>query len=396
MERRDFLKAGALAGGSVGLGALGCGAVMEGLSAVPVPSVAELQALDMDGFLRSLDTSLGFIRSSSTLDHVLPRDVQLAARKDPRFETSEDLVRKTLRSLLLVGSFGDLPEAGRMHPGVQARMWSSLQEMDDAVLGMNRMMTSFTPTERSDISRLMRDDPTAAPRILDALDQEAVKAGVNDKRRDHLREVGKHACFRMRQSTNLFIDEYDQKVQKVSVRDSSVESFQRRLMAQMGEKAFWDFHQRQFALGQAWQHVPGIAQAGPAGAASGPAPFGTLPPGTPVAPVGPADSAGDSPYPPASVLSAYPAPAYPAATAFVDPDLDEMGRDTKKIRRGNILLGVGAGLLGLGAIAAGVSVALVSNPGSEVAGWFVITAAALLGAGGLACLIAGGIIRARA
>ncbi len=391
MDRRDFLKVGAVAGGSAGLGALGCGAALEGLSAVPVPSLAELAALDMDGFLKSLDSSLGFIRSSSSLDGIVTKEVQAGARKDPRLEHSEDLVRKTLRSLLLTGSFGDLPEHGRVHPGMQSRMWSSLQEMDESVLGMNRLLTSLTPTERADVTRLLRDDPTVAPRVLDALDDEAVKAGVNDKRRGHLREVGKHACFRMRQSTSLFIDDYDDKVKKVSVRDSSVESFQRRLMAQMGETAFWDFHKRQFALAQAWQHVPGIAQAMPPGAAptgtappyaTGAPPVGTLPPGDPGAP-----------FPPPGEISPYPTPK---PYAEMDLETDENGRDLKKLRKGNILLGVGGGLLGLGAIAAGVSVVLVSNPSTNIGGLFVVTAAALLGLGGIACLIAGGILRARA
>lgn len=402
MERRSFLKAGAVAGGSVGLGALGCGAVLEGMSAVPVPTVAELQALDMDGFLKRMDTSLGFIRSTSTLDGIVPREVQDGARKDPRFERSEDLVRKTLRSMLLVGSFGDLPEAGRVHPGVQARMWSSLQEMDEAVLGMNRMLTSLTPTERSDISRFMREDPTAAPRILGALDDEAVKAGVSDRRREHLREVGKHACFRMRQSTSLFVDEYGDKVKKVSVRDSSVESFQRRLMAQMGEGAFWEFHRRQFALAQAWQHVPGVAQAAPPGAPTfaptGAPPLGTLPAGDPGAPPAGGDAPPGAPFPPPG--GAFPpstgVPMFPVAVPFEDANIDENGRDLRKVRRGNILLGVGGGLLGLGAIAAGIAALLVSNPSSAIGGYFVITAAALLGAGGIACLIAGGVIRARA
>jgi hypothetical protein len=416
MERRDFLKAGAVAGGSVGLGALGCGAVMEGLSAVPVPSVDELLSLDMDGFLRHMDTSLGFIRSSSTLDGVVPRDVQAGARQDPRLARSEELVRSTLRSLLLVGSFGDLPEAGRMHPGVQSRMWSSLQEMNDSVVGMNQLLTSFTPTERADVSRLMREDPTAAPRVLGALDDEAVKAGVNDKRRTHMREVGKHAVFRMRQSTTLFIDEYDDKVKKVGARDSSVDSFQRRIMAQMGEKAFWDFHARQFALAQAWQHVPGIAQAGPPGAgtvppnaAGGAPPPGTLPPpGSATAPVYPYPYASGSapaypypyapggappyPYPPGSVS------AYPSVSPYEDPnvEVDENGRNLRQLRKGNILLGVGGGLLGLGAIMGGISVALVSNPSTQIGGYGAITAAAVLGLGGIGCLIAGGIIRARA
>lgn len=406
MERRDFLKAGVVASGAVGLGAVGCGAVMEGMSAVPVPSLAELKALDMDGFLARLDTSLGFIQSSSTFDGVISNKVIKDARKDPRFERSEDTVRKTMRSLLLTGSFGDLPEAGRAHPGMQARLWSSMQEMDEAVLGMNTLMTSLTPTERADISRLMREDPTAAPRILDALDQEGVKAGVTEKRRAHMREVGKHACFRLRQSTSAFIDEYDDKVKRVAARDSSLEAVQRRLMAQMGEATFWDYHARQVALMQAWQQVPGIAQAG------GPAPTATswgvgtatatgivtataMPPGT-----APPPSATGTyvvyPFPPPGA-SSYPPVGAPVQGVFVpgDPDLDEQGRSLKKIRKGTILLGVGGGLLGLGAIAAGIGAALVAgNDGLAAA--FVFTAAALLGLGGIGCLIAGGIIRGNA
>lgn len=394
MDRRDFLRAGAVAGGSLGLGAMGCGAVMDGMTAVPVPSVADLAALDMDGFLKSLDVSLGFIQSSSTLDSIVPKDVQIGARKDPRFAHAEELVRKTLRSLLLTGSFNDLPEEGRAHPGMQARLWSSLREMDDAVLGMNSMLASLAPTERSDITRFMRDEPTMAPRILEALDDEAVKAGVNEKRRNHLRDVGKHACFRMRQSTSLLIDDYDDKVKKVSARDNSVTGFERRLMAQMGEEAFWQLHRRTFALAQAWQQVPGIAQAAPGAAPSGTGapPLGTLPPGDPGAPPVATATAPGAPFPPPA------SSVYPTPTPYIDTydDLDENGRNRKKLRKGTILLGVGGGMLGLGAIAAGIAAALVGNSSTQVGGWFAITAAAVLGAAGIACLIAGGVIRARA
>ncbi|MEZ4295570.1 MAG: twin-arginine translocation signal domain-containing protein [Polyangiaceae bacterium] len=409
MDRRDFLKAGAIAGGSVGMGALGCGAVLEGVSAVQVPSVAELMALDVDGFLKNLDTSLGFLRSSSSLDSLVSRNVQMAAKKDPRFEKSEDLVRKTMRSLLLVGSFGDLSEAGRVHPGVQSRMWSSLGEMDEAMTGMNRTLTSFTPTERADIGRLMREDPAAGPRILDALDDEAVKAGVTETRRTHLREVGKHACFRLRQSTSLFIDEYDGKVQKVAARDATVQSFQRRLMAQMGEKAFWEYHARQMALAQAWQHVPGVAQsAGPSPTGTFAQPTGTFapPPGT-VSPQDPSAAPG-YPLPTAqpmatgtTVVYPYLAPTgaapYPTVGPYGEPTTDENGRDLGKLRTGNILLGVGGGLMGLAAIAGIVGGVMVGGGGGAgFAGLFVLTAGAVLGLGGIACLIAGGIIRARA
>ncbi|MBK8254260.1 MAG: twin-arginine translocation signal domain-containing protein [Polyangiaceae bacterium] len=398
MDRRNFLKAGAVAGGGMGLSAVGCGAVMEGLAAVPVPSIDELSALNMDGFLKSLDTSLGYLRSSSSLDALVSKDVQDLARKDPRFSKSEEVVRSTMRQLLLTGSFGDLPEVGRLHPGMQARMWSSVQEMDDAVGGMNKMLTSLTPTERADISRLLREDPTVTERVLQTLDEEGAKAGVNEKRRNHMREVGKHACFRLRQSTGLFIDEYDDKVKKVTARDGSVEAFQRRFMAQMGETAFWDYHRRQMALAQAWQQVPGIAQQG--------VPQGVPPTGT-MAPLPPPPPPGDPGYAPpmtTGTTTVYPylQPTAPAGYAPVqpgvygDPEVDENGRNLKKLRTGTILLGVGGGLLGLGLIAGVTSAFLVSNPDTAIGGYFVITAAALLGLGGIACLIAGGVIRSRA
>lgn len=392
------MKAGVAASGAVGLGAVGCGAVMEGISAVPVPSVAELQSLDMDGFLRRLDTSLGFMQSSSSFSGVISDKVAADARKDPRFERSEDTIRKTMRSLLLTGSFGDLPEAGRAHPAMQARLWNSMQEMDDAVLGMNKIVTSLTPTERSDISRLLREDATVGPRILGALDDEAVKAGVSDKRRAHMRDVGKHAVFRMRQSTTAFIDEYDDKLKKVAARDMTIEAVQRRLMAEMGETAFWDLQRRQVALLQAWQQVPGIAQAG-------------YPGGAPTGPVGgPAPTASGTgtyvvyPFPPPGA-SSYPPVGAPVTTApvHVDKDgnmvveeVDEEGRRVSRLKKGNLLLGLGGGFLGLGAISLGIGLALVSKSDTSIGGAFVLTAAALLGLGGIGCLIAGGILRGTA
>src|SRR5207237_322677 len=121
-------------------------------------------------------------------------------------------------------------------------------------------------------------------------------------------------------------------------------------------------------------------------------------------------------FDPAAPATAYPYPyPYPTTTGTVQvypyppqygppvpypvapgDEVDEEGHNLRKLRKGNILLGVGGGLLGLGAIAAGVSVALVSNESTQVGGYFVITLAALLGLGGIGCLIAGGIIRGRA
>ncbi|MEZ4295574.1 MAG: hypothetical protein R3B70_11410 [Polyangiaceae bacterium] len=179
----------------MGIRALGCGAVLEGVSAVQVPSVAELMALDVDGFLKNLDGSLGFLRSSSSLDSLVSRNVQMAARTRAS-EKSEDRPQDdALAPRRLVRRSAS--QAGRVHPAEQSRMWALSARWTEAMTGMHRTMTSFTPTERADIGRLMRE-VDRRPRILDALDDEAVQAGVTEKRRAHLREVGKHACFRLR------------------------------------------------------------------------------------------------------------------------------------------------------------------------------------------------------
>ena len=419
MDRRNFLKVGAVAGGSVGLGAVGCGAVMEGMTAVPVPSLAELQALDMGSFLKRLDTSLGFIQSSSSLASLVTKDVEASSRKDPRFEHAGDLVRKTLRSLLLTSSFHELSEAERLHPGMQARLWGSMAEMDEAVLGMNKLMTSFTPTERADLSRALREDPTLGASALKVLDEEGEKAGVTDARRKHLQDVGKAALFRMRQSTSTFIDEYDEKLTKYAARDMTVETIQRRLMAQMGEDAFWQYHARQSALAEQWLRVPGVAQgAPPAGAAPTSMGVGGAATATATGILTATGAPANAPtasgtnivvpppgtmYGPPPGWAPGPAPSgYGTLRAYTDsmPEIerDEEGRDIKKVRRGNIFLGVGGGLLGLGLILLGVGSAIVSSSTAslEVGGLIVLTAASVSGIAGIVLLIVGAVLRARA
>ncbi|MEZ4295575.1 MAG: hypothetical protein R3B70_11415 [Polyangiaceae bacterium] len=70
---------------------------------------------------------------------------------------------------------------------------------------------------------------------------------------------------------------------------------------------------------------------------------------------------------------------------------------TWKLRTGNILLGVGGGSwVSLRSPVSSGGVMVGGGGGAGFAGLFVLTAGAVLGLGGIACLIAGGIIRARA
>ena len=51
---------------------------------------------------------------------------------DAELRRGEALVGPSLRSLLLVGAFGDLPQRARAHAAVQQRMWRGMDEMKKA------------------------------------------------------------------------------------------------------------------------------------------------------------------------------------------------------------------------------------------------------------------------
>jgi hypothetical protein len=343
IERRDFLKMGAVAGaGAAALGTSGCAGVTEALAPPPLP----LSNRDMKLFLSRLDHSMKSVSTTNALSSLLPKTaIDTIKTDDPEFQKSDQLFRKTLRSMLLAGSFKDLPEEGRVHPGMQDRMWRALPEMNDAMLGMTNMLESLTPTERADIGRVLRKDPDLGMRIVGALDNEAAAAGVTLARRMHLRTVAADTTFRMRQSTPLFIEEYTGKVRKIADRQGSSEAFQRRLQAQMGDAAFWGYQARAQELASRWQ----IARADGD------------------------DEEGDE-NAPRVIYGPYAPPE-------------------KKERPGGTAMIVGGILLGVGALTAGIGGIILAS-GGGIGGAFVVTVGAVIGVGGLVTLIVGAIMRA--
>ncbi|MDI1443294.1 hypothetical protein [Polyangium sp. 6x1] len=328
MERRDFLKVGVLGGaGTAAAGSLGC-AGTTGAAASPVLMVSPEE---MDRFLARLDGGLDALK---TREARIPSMIPARDATDPKYQKQEQVVRKTLRSLLLVGSFNDLPEEGRAHPGMQARMRNGMGEMDEAMLGMTSELEALTPTERADIGLRMRKDPGLGMRIIEAIDEDAAKAGISMERRLHLRSIAVEACARMKQSTPLLIDEYVTKVNKVAARPVTIADFERRLVAQMGEEAVFQLRERTEAHARRWN----VASAGA--------------------------TANDG--------------AAPQAPAAANPHA-----------RSNMVLSVGGILLGVGVLAL-----LIGGIFASGGGVYVMTVGALLGIAGLITLIVGAIMRA--
>ncbi|MDI1477001.1 hypothetical protein [Polyangium sp. y55x31] len=327
MERRDFLKVGLIGGaGTAAAGTVGC----VGTTGTAASPIAVMSPEEMDRFLARLDGGLASLKNgnSSPITSMFPK----LDATDSKYQKQDELVRKTLRSLLLVGSFNDLPEEGRAHPGMQARMWDGMGEMDEAMLGMTSELEALTPTERADIGLRMRKDPGLGMRIVEAIDEDAAKAGISMERRLHLRSIAVEACARMRQSTPLLIDEYVTKVNKVAARPATAAEFERRLVAQMGEEAVFQLRERTEMHARRWN----VASTDP-------------------------KNDGDGPYAPKS-----------------NPH-----------QRSNTVLTVGGILLGVGLLALAIGAIFASGGGV-----FVMTVGALLGIAGLITLIVGAIIRA--
>jgi hypothetical protein len=250
--RRDFLKASTLA--SVGAGVVGCAGRGEGL--IIAPASPSLTADDMDAYLARLDRSMNVIATGESPVPKLFPDKKFDM-SDPVIKDGDALLRKNLRSLLLVGSFHDLPEEGRAYPGMQSRIWDGMAEMDEAMMGTQKAMLDLTPTERADIGRALKADPELGMRIVGALDNEAAALGMPMERRMHLRSLSAHVCARLKQSSSLAIDEYTTKAQKVMARPTEFEDVQRNLIAAIGESEFFALRDRNFEFVERWLIDPG-------------------------------------------------------------------------------------------------------------------------------------------
>jgi hypothetical protein len=305
MDRRDLLKLGTLAGTATV--ATGCtpllGQVTAGESAMPLSAVKD--------FLGYLDRTLGVIGSSEGLLGLVP---PARGPQTPEDLRGEALLRKSLRSLFVAGSFRDLHEDARTHPEVQERVWNAMPEMDEAVAGTTELFESMTVTERADLNRALRDDPGLAMRVVGAIDKEAAAHGVSTERRVHLRAIAAHTASRMKQSSGMLFDEYTHKVRRLAAQPGSTAEFERRLAARMGQEAFDQMRERTFASAARWQ----------ADAPSTPATGG---------------------------LSVPPPPDLGDDRRSREPAIDYAERRSNKLRAGAIVLGVGV-LVGLvGAIA---------------------------------------------
>jgi hypothetical protein len=273
-----------------------------------------------------------------------PEHAQFIAGSDAMFQ-------RLIGALFITQSFRDLPPETQTHPAVQTRIASHLDEIDGTVFELTSFLSAQTGDERTQLRDALRKNPHAAMDLAELLDGHAATMGVTVERRRQLRQIMKHATFRLRtESPGALIDEYTAKVQRLRGEDGK-SALALALAQKLGEDQFWRYQQH-----LAQDAGPGAAT--PATAA--PATTRLSPPGAT----------------PPSAMAPQPAPA--------------------PHRPGDGAIKAGAYMLGIGVVDFGLGALIVSNASGVLLGIALvggITIGALLAAIGLLTLIIGALIR---
>jgi hypothetical protein len=350
MKRRDVLKQAAATAAVASVGASAVGG--EGCATVPRAPARHDDRAATD-YLAMLDHSLELAAQMRPVHEIAaqrgpgprsPEHEQFVAGSDAMFQ-------RLISALFITQSFRDLPPGTQTHPAVQTRIASHLDEIDGTVFELTSFLSAQTGDERAQLRDALRKNPNAAMDLAEMLDGHAATMGVTVERRRQLRQIMKHATFRLRtESPGALIDEYTAKVQRLRGEDGK-SALALALAQKLGEDQFWRYQQH-----LAQDAGPGAAT--PATAA--PATTRLSPPGAT----------------PPSAMAPQPAPA--------------------PHRPGDGAIKAGAYMLGIGVVDFGLGALIVSNASGVLLGIALvggITIGALLAAIGLLTLIIGALIR---
>ena len=228
MDRRDFIRRSTVgaSGMVVGGGATG---PLEGMEP-PKPKVVPPD--DMDAYVATVDD--GVARLSQ-----LPLAERFPGLKDAGFD-GESLGRKVMVSLYMAGMFGDLSVENQIYPGMQDRLWAAQPTMDEALDEMTDFVNRQRPEDLARVRTTLHTKPDVLRDIIGVVDSEAERSGVSEPRRAQLRAMLTDVGWRLEnQPPGLIVDEYVNKVEKVTASDVEDAARQRWLKARYGEEIFW-------------------------------------------------------------------------------------------------------------------------------------------------------------
>jgi uncharacterized membrane protein YgdD (TMEM256/DUF423 family) len=223
VNRREFMNVAGLSALTTA-SAAGCAPVLKGLGAPAEP-------LDMDAYLARVDAGMAHIGRTSVT-------AQFPNWKGDR-NAVDELFRGSMQSLYITGMFGDLPAKAQAHPGMQDRMWAAMPTMDAAADGMTAFLSSRTADDLRTVRAALRNQEVGRT-IINSIDAHAAIAGVSPQRRAQNQVMLGQAEWRLRsQPPALIVNEYLDKVEKLSETDVVAEARQRLAVAQVADDVLW-------------------------------------------------------------------------------------------------------------------------------------------------------------
>ncbi len=248
MKRREFIKSGlvlTLATGATGHSAFG---------EIIAPTEENLSHAEMERFLKELDISMDRI-SHSGGDHIKNLISQTPGVRE------DQIFRSCLRSLLLVGSFSDLPIKGQVHPQMQKRMLYSAPEVDFSVNHSLEFLRNLSDESKEEIRSALAEDRNLGRQVLDTLDLEARAIGVHSARRRQMNVMGRRIMRRLRHSPEMLLDEYVTKTEKLLLASNSDEAFDKMFKMQVGEARYSSCLKEAESAARHWENlnIPDLA-----------------------------------------------------------------------------------------------------------------------------------------
>jgi hypothetical protein len=224
MKRRRFIKTGLVTIAAGAKSPLALGEII-------APFGDNITQIEMENFTREIDISM------NRISHSGGNYLKNLVSQTPT-ETEQNFFRSSLRSLLLIGNFGDLSIKGQVHPWMQKRMLYSAPEVNFSVNTAFDILRNMSDESKEDTRIALMDDPDLGDQILETLDLEAESIGVSSARRRQMKVMGNRIIRRLRHSPEMLFDEYIRKTEKLITTNNSDEAMEHLDKAQIGDNKY--------------------------------------------------------------------------------------------------------------------------------------------------------------
>ncbi len=148
-----------------------------------------------------------------------------------------NLFRESIKSMLLIGTIGDLSLKDQAHPKIQALLHENAGLFDRSILGMTTFLENTTKKQRKAVHETLKKDPDMLKAFQVTVDKEGRKTRVPDQRLTHMHTMFNRTSRALRRRNySTTIDEIIEKVDRVAFRSGITPNTRRDLSQNWDEE----------------------------------------------------------------------------------------------------------------------------------------------------------------